>query len=441
MGKNSINFNYFFNENFQKLPNISERKFFSFYFPRRIIYVLHHCYPFSSNGYAVRSHGIAKGLVNSGYEVIAVSRPGVSWEKSGFTDKKSPINHIIDGVNYVHHKYPFRKGNTLEEYLKESVAIYEEMIQVFKPAVVMAASNWINAFPAALAARSSGIPFFYEIRGFWEWSRAAREPGYENTIDFVKNVEGEMAVANAAQRIFTLNRWMREELVQRGVKEPIDLVPNGFPGWVPASKNPILPQDLGISSHHIIGYVGSFNIYEGLEELIEALALLRKRGLDVSLLLVGSGQPNGFDISESFNCSKTTSYRKLAKKLGVNRFVFTPGRVRVDKIAAYYELLDVVVIPRRSFKVCELVSPMKPLEAISHGKPVLLSDVAPLKDLEGLCQGFNYFSKGSVESLAKKLKEILEEKKSFLPQKSKALDNFSWENNVKPMVAAIKALS
>ncbi|MDD2882993.1 MAG: glycosyltransferase [Rhodoferax sp.] len=405
---------------------------------QRLLYAVNHSYPFSSNGYAVRTHGVARALVRSGVEVIAASRPGLPWDKVGFNDQGFALSHVIDGVRYIHSPVPSRQDGSLEDYLSRAVAVYAELIRVFKPAAVMAASNWHNALPVAIAARETGLPFWYEVRGFWEISQAARDPGWENSVAYEHEVAGEVSVVKAAERVFTLNRLMRDELVRRGVEaERIELVPNGFPGWAASPKVDLTRADVGIQAHYVVGYVGSFNIYEGLETLIEALAILRRHGVDVVLLLVGSGEPSGFGAGQSETCSTTVEYRRLAEQLGVSEFVFMPGRVAPDLAEAYYALLDVVALPRRPLAVCELVSPMKPLEAAAHGKRVLMSDVAPLADLAGLCPNFSYFAKGDVNSLANKLGELLAAG-DFAPQRCEALAGLTWEKNVTPMVAAIR---
>lgn len=403
--------------------------------PGRVLYALSHSFPFSSNGYAVRSHGVAAGLVRAGCDVVAASRPGVPWDKAEFKDRDVALSHVIDEVRYVHSRAPCRSGMALEDYLAQSVPVLSDLMRVFKPSAVMAASNWHNALPAAIAARELGLPFFYEVRGFWEVSRAARDPGWEHTPGFAHEVAGETAVAMAADRVFTLNRFMRDEMVRRGVAaERIALVPNGFPGWVDDSAMAVSRADLGIRSRFVVGYIGSFNVYEGLEELIEALAMVRGRGVDAALLLVGSGEPRGFLVDR---CEKTVAYRALAEKLGVGEFVFLPGRVPQEQTEAYYALLDVVVIPRRPFAVSELVSPMKPLEAAAHGKQVLMSDVAPLLDLAGLCSNFSYFAKGDVTSLAAKLLELLRSPIANMAR-DEALSQFTWAKNVAPIVDATR---
>lgn len=133
----------------------------------------------------------------------------------------------------------------------------------------MAASNLHNALPAAIAALEAGIPFWYGVRGFWEISQVARAPGWENSAGFAYEVAGEVAVVKSAEQVFTLNRHMREELVWRGVAaDGIALVPNGFPGRAAAPKVSLSRAGVGIRARYVVGYVGSFNVYEGLEDLI-----------------------------------------------------------------------------------------------------------------------------------------------------------------------------
>ncbi|MBS0368537.1 MAG: glycosyltransferase [Proteobacteria bacterium] len=405
----------------------------------RLLYAVNHAYPCSSNGYAVRTHGVASALARAGVEVIAVTRPGTPWDRSGGEMSDFPLEHRIDGVRYVYLPSPSTLGKALPVYTEQAMDAFGELLRVFKPHAVMAASNWHNALPAALAARHAGLPFFYEVRGFWEISQVARDPAWAGSAGFQHEVEGETAVAQAAERLFTINRLMRDELVRRGVTTTkIDLVPNGFPGWpTPGSDRPTR-ESLGIQSRHVVGYVGSFNVYEGLEDLIEALALLRRRGVDVALLLVGSGEPQGFGAGQASECSATLAYLQLAARLEIRDFVFTPGRVPPEQADDYYDLLDVVVLPRRPFAVCELVSPMKPLEAAAHGKRVLMSDVAPLADLARLAPNFSYFRKGSVASLVERLLELLPAPVNTLPR-CEALAELTWDKNVAPMLAAIKA--
>ena len=168
--------------------------------------------------------------------------------------------------------------------------------------------------------------------------------------------------------------------------------------------------------------------------------MARQRGVDVSVLLVGSSASMGFGAGTKEGCPASTLYRALAQRLGIAEFLFLPGRVAAEQAADYYALLDLVVIPRRPFAVCEIVSPMKPVEAASQGKRVLMSDVAPLADLAALCPSFSYFEKGNVASLADMLVDLLAAD-SPAPACYHALEALTWEKNVAPMATAVGQVS
>ena len=409
-----------------------------FCYKQKCLYALNHSFPFSSNGYASRSHGVATGLVHAGIEVIAVSRPGMPWDKNLHAASGTSTVHAIDGVRYFHNSSPSRLQMSWAAYAERSTEVLVEMMRVFKPGMVIAASNWQNAWPAMKAAQQLGLPFFYEVRGFWEISELVHRPGKSDSASFDEAVAEETAVANQAERVFTLNHHMRNELVRRGVgANRIDIVPNGFAGWATTSVNVPDRESLGLKSKFVAGYIGSFNAYEGLELLLQACANLRRQGVDVCVLLVGSGDAHGLSTNGQQACTETHKLMQLATDLGIADHVTMPGRVTAAQAAAYYAVLDVVVIPRKPLAVCELVPPLKPFEAASHGKRVLMSDVAPLLDLAPLSKGFSYFTKGSLSSLTQVLGELLQEN-TDRPIYSEELAQYTWQNNVKPMVQAFE---
>lgn len=404
----------------------------------KILYCVSHAYPFSSNGYAVRTHGVATGLIASGFDLTVASRPGFPWDVVKGKLRDIQLLHRIDGVKYVFANAPSRNQGALGQYLQDSVGVIKELIRVFRPSLVVAASNWHNALPVSIAAHELGVPFYYEVRGFWEISHVAKDPAWQGSEGFVQEVRSETVVAKSAEGLFTLNKLMKAELIRRGVEEErIKLVPNSAPEPLAVCHEYTSLQGLGITSRYVIGYIGSFTLYEGLEDLIKALAIVRQTGLDVSLLLVGSGQPVGVQQKDQGPCDTARKYLELATQLKIGEYLFMPGRVEPQLTSAYYELIDLIVVPRKPLDVCELVTPMKPFEAAVHGKCVLMSDVAPLVEIAQLCDNFKLYEKGSVTSLASKIVEILGNYTSFRSDHQK-LKYLSWENNVKPMVSEFK---
>ena len=373
--------------------------------PGRIAYIVNHSYPYSSNGYAVRTHGIANALVQLGHSVIVMNRPGAPGDISGFEEANQPDNQWIDGVLYLFKPEPSRRTLKSEAWLEAATTTLQATLQIFKPSAVMAASNWQNALPALNAARVLRLPFYYEVRGFWEITRISREPEWQQTDEYQQTVAQETHIASQADHVFTLTRQMQDELVRRGISnESISLLPNGYPA-LPLLRQPpkISRNDIGIHTRYIIGYLGSFNAYEGLEDLIRATAQLVKTGLDITLLLVGSGSASGLLGAA---CPFTQEYRKLAEQHGLGNRLLTPGRLNPNQLADYYPLLDIVIIPRRPLPVTEIVSPIKPLEVAAYGRPLLMSDVAPLADIARE-SGAALFNKGDEEHLASQIKKLL----------------------------------
>src|SRR5690606_3261182 len=146
--------------------------------PNRIAYVVSHGQSYASNGYAIRTQGIAKALNDHGFETLCFVRPGRPWELGVEKGSVRP-EVVLDGVRYIHSRWADtdKPGNETE-HLERSVERFMELFRVYRPAAVLAASNYIVGLPAWVAAKRLGLPFYNEVRGFWELSRDAREPGY-----------------------------------------------------------------------------------------------------------------------------------------------------------------------------------------------------------------------------------------------------------------------
>lgn len=366
--------------------------------PKRIAYVVSHGQSYASNGYAIRTQGVAQALNEHGFETLCFVRPGRPWELQAAQQDSVMPETMLNGVRYVHSRWPndvSPKGD--KNRLEASVEQFIELFSVYRPEVVLAASNYIVGLPAWVAAQRLGIPFYNEVRGFWELSRDARETGYADTPAFKQEAERDTFVAKQALKVFTLNQPMKEELAKRGVDpDKIDLVPNGvseLPEIKPA--DPALKKKLGIQSgDKVVGYVGSFNRYEGLDTLVEACTELVKQGEPIKLLLVGDDQP-------------VTEVVAKSEMLADKPWLIQVGRVPHEEVGDYYALIDVVVIPRKKLPVCEIVPPMKLVEALAYGKRVVVSDVVPLIEYADRYGSMRSFQADSVTGLIIALQKTL----------------------------------
>jgi glycosyltransferase involved in cell wall biosynthesis len=375
---------------------------------KRLCYVLHNSLPHSSGGYATRAQGMALGLTAAGSEVICLTRPGFPVElKPESTDADFPEEEVIDGISNVRIFEPRRSGNQFA-YIRAAADAIESRLRRFRPEVVVAASAYISALPALIAARRLGLPFIYEVRGFWEITRLSREPEFEETAHFKvqRLIEGE--IANQADHVFTLTGPMREELVERGVAaENITLLPNSCDPerFTPRPRDEALAARLGIPAGvPVIGYIGTFVQYEGLDDLARACARLRARGVTFRLMLVGNENTSGAERGPTM-----TEIDRVAVEEGLADWLIMPGRVPHAEVEAYYSLIDIAPFPRKPQPVTEMVSPMKPLEALAMEKAVVVSSVRALTEMIADDETGLVFRKGSVESLADVLGRLIDD--------------------------------
>lgn len=377
--------------------------------PGRVLYILHNTLPYSSGGYATRGHGMAKAFDQAGVDIICISRPGFPHDIPGdHTGKQTSSQDVIDGIVYSRLAKPFRSDLSAVKYMERSAKVIGQAIRQYRPSCVISASNHQTALPACIAARQHGVPFVYEVRGFWEITRISREPEFANGLGYAMQVYYETAVAKAADHVLTLTGPMKEELIRRGVnEESITLAPNSCDPlqFVPRPRDSELAALLGIPADvPVIGYIGSFVQYEGLEHLVEAAVKLRDRGLDFRLLLVGNENASGSERGPI-----TEEILRISKGAGLDDLLLMPGRVPHDQVEAYYSLIDIAPFPRKPQPVTEMVSPMKPLEAFAMEKAVVVSSVKALEEMVQHNRTGLVFRKGDVGDLADTLAQLIED--------------------------------
>jgi glycosyltransferase involved in cell wall biosynthesis len=155
-----------------------------------------------------------------------------------------------------------------------------------------------------------------------------------------------------------------------------------------------LQRSLGLEGRIVLGFIGSFFAYEGLDLLLEALSRLLRRRSDVRLLLVGGGPEKDRLIVR-------------AAALGLNDVVVFTGRVPHEEVRRYYDLVTVFVYPRRRMRLTDLVTPLKPLEAMAQGSIVVAADVGGHRELLVDGERGYLFRADDAEALAVKLAQVI----------------------------------
>jgi len=367
---------------------------------KKVFYLLHNRLPYNSGGYATRTHGLLTNIARQGWDIHGVSRLGYPDDKIADADSKE--FDVVDGI--VYHRLK-KEGTGLGKMpMTDYLQAYAEELLAFaleeKPAFIHAASNHMNGLVGNAVARALGIPSVYEVRGLWEITRISREPAWKDTDYFNLMVRLEAQAAKEADVVLTLTEALKEEMVSRGVpEEKIHIVPNGVTveRFLPRARDEILQKRLGLEEKCVIGYIGSVVAYEGLELLVDAVEILSSKELKpFAVLVVGDGA-----------VLEEVQERVVQKELEPY-FIFT-GRVPHEEVESYYSLVDIAPFPRRAQPVCEMVSPLKPFEAMAMEKAVLSSNVAALAEI--VKDGYNglLFEKESVEDLAEKLALLIED--------------------------------
>jgi glycosyltransferase involved in cell wall biosynthesis len=278
---------------------------------------------------------------------------------------------MVGAVRYVHTPRPEHAADP-ETAVHAASDVLASLFREHRIETVQAASNSRNGLPALLAARKVGAPFVYEVRGLWELTAAARFAGWEETERYRFDRQLEVLVARHADHVLAITRGVADELVAGGVPvERISILPNAVDPdlFVPIPRSEILAERFRISADDfVVVYAGSLSSYEGLDDLIAALALVQEAGVAVRLVLAGEGEYR-------------PALEALAARTGITDRVIFAGKVNPDEVRAFLSLADAVALPRKPLRVCEVVSPLKPFEAMSMAKPVVLSNLAALREI------------------------------------------------------------
>jgi len=311
----------------------------------------------------------------------------------------------------------------------------EEVARQVKPDLIHAHSPVLNALPALKVGKRLGIPVVYEVRAFWEDAAVDHGTTQEGSARYRLTRWLETRALKRAAHVFTICEGLRSDIVARGLpQDRVTVIPNAVdidafdPGGQPDET---LKAELGLAGSRVVGFIGSFYAYEGLDLLLEAMPALLQKAPDVRVLLVGGGPQDA-------------ALKAQAQRLGLaDKVVFT-GRVPHAQVQRYYDLVDVLAYPRHSMRLTELVTPLKPLEAMAQGRLMVASDVGGHKELIRHGETGMLFKAGSAQSLADAMASLMAKPDSW-PQLRAAGRRFveterNWANSVANYVAPYQRL-
>jgi PEP-CTERM/exosortase A-associated glycosyltransferase len=332
----------------------------------RILHVLDHSLPLHS-GYTFRTRALLK------------AQQGRGWDVRGITGNRhtaqGPDVEEVDGLTF--HRVPGRSQSRiapLAEWrdVKRLSAGIEALVQDWRPDLIHAHSPVLGALAAAPVARRHGLPLVYEIRAFWEDAAVGNGTGRQGDLRYrVTRFLEDRAIARA-DAVIVICEGLRQDLIARGVApDKIAVSPNGVDMALfgdPPPPDEALRAQLGLEGADVIGFIGSFYDYEGLDDLIAAMPLLVARRPRAHLLLVGGGP-------------RAEALKAQAAASPVAAQIHFVGRVPHEEVERYYSLTDILAYPRKAMRLTELVTPLKPLEAMAQGRLVAASSVGGHREL------------------------------------------------------------
>ena len=361
----------------------------------RVLHVFDHSIPLHS-GYTFRSRAILREQRRLGWETFHLTSPKHS--APGGDEEE------VDDLHFYRTRWQATGPAALPVLRQFALmrALERRLLDVcarVKPDVLHAHSPVLNAIPALRVGRRLGIPVVYEVRAFWEDAAVDHGTATEGGLRYRASRALEDWALRRADHVTTICEGLRGEIVARGIPAGrVTVIPNAvdvekFGGGGP--PDPGLVAECGLQGARVLGFIGSFYAYEGLGLLLEALPAIRARAPDVRLLLVGGGP-------------QEQNLKAAARQLGVEPFVVFRGRVPHEEVERYYDLVDVLVYPRLPMRLTEIVTPLKPLEAMARRRLVVASDVGGHRELIRDGRTGLLFRAGSAEALAARVVDLLE---------------------------------
>lgn len=330
----------------------------------RILHILDHGLPLQS-GYTFRTRAILKAQEARGWQVAAVTGPRHGLAPDAVES--------VDGLTF-YRTQATRKGGVLGEVggLAAFARRIDAAVDAFRPDMLHAHSPVLDAIAALRVARARGLPLVYEIRAFWEDAAVGNGTGTEGSAKYRVTRAMESWAVQRADAVAVICEGLRGDLIARGVAaDKIVVSPNGVDLTLfgePVARDPALAASLGLEDAETIGFIGSFYDYEGLDDLIAAMPALVTARPKARLLLVGGGP---MEVALRAQAAASPAADAI-------RFV---GRVPHTEVERYYALVDVLAYPRKRMRLTDLVTPLKPLEAMAQGKLVAASDVGGHREL------------------------------------------------------------
>lgn len=366
----------------------------------RILHILDHSLPVHS-GYTFRTLSILREQRRFGWETTHLTGP-----KQGSTQC---LEETVDGWHFFRTPFSGRGLGALpvatELAMMNALSRrLEALARQWRPQLLHAHSPVLNALPALRVGRRLGIPVVYEVRAFWEDAAIDHGRTREGALRYRITRALETYAMKRADAVTTICEGLRSDIVARGVDpRKVTIVPNAVDiekFILGREPDETLREELDLKGAVVLGFIGSFYAYEGLALLLEAMPKILAAEPRVRVLFVGGG-------------SQEANLKQIAARLSLEDKVRFAGRVPHGEVHRYYDLIDVLVYPRLPMRLTDLVTPLKPLEAMAQGRLLAASDVGGHRELIRDKETGVLFRAGDVGALAAKVLELLADRRNW----------------------------
>lgn len=359
----------------------------------RILHILDHSIPLHS-GYTFRTLAILREQRRRGWQTFQLTTP-----KQGSTQLRY---EDVDEMRFL--RTPSSAGTGLLAQMVLTARRLREVISDVRPDLLHAHSPVLNALPSLWAGRRNQLPVVYEMRASWEDAAVDHGTTVEGSLRYRMSRALESFALRRADQVATICEGLRRDIAIRGVPDDdITVIPNAVDAAAfkfGVDADPALRQSLGLDGATVLGFAGSFYGYEGLDLLVEATRRICTSRNDVRLLLVGGGP-------------QEDRLKEQVRQAGLQDRVIFTGRVPHSEVQRYYELIDVLAYPRLPIRLTEVVTPLKPLEAMAQGRMFVASDVGGHRELIRHGETGFLFKAGDVTALLDAIESLLSARESW----------------------------
>ncbi|TKG10170.1 glycosyltransferase family 4 protein [Vibrio sp. F13] len=327
----------------------------------KILHVVYQSYP-NVSGSSTRTNHIVKAQCKVGMQPIVISSPC----QAPCDLLKATTHELVDEVKY-YRTYCFSglsvggKSTWLQKFKKIAAFPYFvyklwRYCKIEKPAVLHSHAMFYCAIASIIVGKILNIPTLYEIRSIWYVNSNSKQYSLLKKLAILM----ERFAIRCSTAVIAISDGIKSEFA--GVRDDIFIVRNAIQKDEVKS---IVNQD---TKFHRFGYIGSVIELEGLDYAIDAFASLKDKNPNIQFHIYGGG-------------TKLEELKVYAKKVG-SPTIFH-GQVEPSDVPKCYDNLDCVINCRNDEAIAQLVTPLKPLEAIAQNKVLICSDVKGYMEIIG----------------------------------------------------------